>query len=70
MTKLVFTQQARFKHLSDLAARLERQGKYQDASEEWNKAQLETNNAENQTWCRYRSDFCDRMAERPFGKEK
>ncbi|HEH9663700.1 TPA: ANR family transcriptional regulator [Pasteurella multocida] len=69
MSKLVFTRKARFKHLSDLAARLERQGKYNDAYEAWNKAAKDASADLNKQWCTNRSNFCQRMAIRPFSKE-
>lgn len=69
MTKPIFTQQARFKYLSKLAASQERQGNYADAAQTWNKAAKDASNAANQAWCANRSAFCNRMVLRPFSKE-
>lgn len=52
--------------IAEAAARAERIGNYAQAADLWNKAAKATANAKQQEWRRNRSDFCERMAERPF----
>lgn len=68
MTKPNSSQQARFKYLSELAARQERQGNYQQATKTWADTARSATKIRNQQWCLNRSEFCERMAFRPFSK--
>lgn len=68
MTKPNFSQQARFKYLSELAARQERQGNYQEACKTWADSARSASKTRNQQWCLNRQEFCERMANRPFSK--
>ncbi|WP_260448526.1 ANR family transcriptional regulator [Bibersteinia trehalosi] len=56
--------------IAEAAARAERFGNYTQAADLWNKAAKATVNAKQQEWCKNRSDFCDRVAERPFKGER
>lgn len=51
---------------AEAAARAERFGNYAQAAELWSKAAKVAVNANQQAWCRNRSDFCERVAEKPF----
>lgn len=66
MAKPTFTQKDRFRYLSESAAKLERQGQYDEASKAWNTARKIASQEDNRLWCLNRSEFCERMAERPF----
>lgn len=50
----------RFKYFSELAAALEREGKYLQASDAWDKALKFASNPLNQKWCESRYEFCEK----------
>lgn len=66
MAKQTFTKQARFRYFSSLAARLERQGHYKEASNTWNQAYKIASSEENRQWCLHRSEWCERLTDHPF----
>lgn len=51
---------------AEIAARAERFGNHGQAADLWSKAAKFALNATQREWCEKRSEFCDRVAERPF----
>lgn len=52
----------RFKYFSELASTLEREGKYLQAGDAWDKALKFATNPLNQKWCESRYEFCEKRA--------
>ncbi|ATW43305.1 ANR family transcriptional regulator [Glaesserella parasuis] len=52
----------RFKYFSELASTLEREGKYLQAGDAWDKALKCATNPLNQKWCESRYEFCEKRA--------
>ncbi len=52
----------RFKYFSEVASTLEREGKYLQASDAWDKALKFASNPLNQKWCESRYEFCEKRA--------
>lgn len=50
----------RFKYFSELASTLEREGKYLQASDAWDKALEFASNPLNRKWCESRYEFCEK----------
>lgn len=69
MTIPTFTKQTHFRDLSECAATKEHQGNYQEAANFWNQAYKVARKIQNKEWCLNRSEFCERMADRPFSSE-
>ncbi|WP_044469778.1 ANR family transcriptional regulator [Mannheimia massilioguelmaensis] len=55
-----------FKHFSEQAAKLERQGKYIDANLAWRDASRNAIKEGDRLWCDNRAQFCLRMVKKPF----
>ncbi|MDP0333849.1 ANR family transcriptional regulator [Glaesserella parasuis] len=55
-------QRERFKYFSELASTLEREGKYLQAGDAWDKALNFATNPLNQKWCESRYEFCEKRA--------
>ncbi|MDG6265393.1 ANR family transcriptional regulator [Glaesserella parasuis] len=53
-------QRERFKYFSELASALEREGKYLQASDAWDKALEFASNPLNRKWCESRYEFCEK----------
>ena len=54
------------KEVAEKAAETERKGDYEKAARYWTKASLLTAKSAEFNWCNARSQFCQRMATRPF----
>lgn len=52
----------RFKYFSELASTLEREGKYLQAGDAWDKATKFAQNPINQKWCESRCEYCNKRS--------
>lgn len=52
----------RFKYFSELASTLEREGKYLQAGDAWDKALKFATNPLNQKWCESRCEYCNKRS--------